>query len=149
MFIEIGDHWQFDDQRWISIRNTIIYLETKFCPNRRILHFGGHLGFKMAAIANQRWISIRNIIIYLETQFRPNRKIFVFWSPYGAACFTSCKYPFLLKSFHFWIFNDFLNFYIGGHFENSKTWMHHLRWGSTFLWSLVKIGSSVSENLVG
>ena len=39
----------------------------------------------------------------------------------------------------------------GGHFENSKTWMHLLRWGSTFLWSLVKIGigSSVSENLVG
>ena len=41
------------------------------------------------------------------------------------------------------------NFYIGSHFENSKTWMHLLRWGSTFLWSLVKIGSSVSENWVG
>ena len=27
--------------------------------------------------------------------------------------------------------------------------MHLLRWESTFLWSLVKIGSSVSENLVG
>jgi hypothetical protein len=27
--------------------------------------------------------------------------------------------------------------------------MHRLRWRSTFLWSLVKIGSSVSENLVG
>jgi hypothetical protein len=66
-----------------------------------------------------------------------------------AACLTSCKYPFPLKSFHFWIFNDSFNFYIGGHFENSKTWMHLLRWGSTFLWSLVKIGSSVSENLVG
>jgi hypothetical protein len=37
----------------------------------------------------------------------------------------------------------------GGHFENSKTWLHLLRWVSTFLWSLVKIGSSVSENLVG
>jgi hypothetical protein len=22
-----------------------------------------------------------------------------------------------LKSFHFWIFSDFFNFYIGGHFE--------------------------------
>jgi hypothetical protein len=42
------------------------------------LYFGGHFGFKMAAIANQRWISIRNIIIYLETKFRPNRGIFVF-----------------------------------------------------------------------
>jgi hypothetical protein len=37
----------------------------------------------------------------------------------------------------------------GSYFENCKTWMHLLRWGSTFLWSLVKIGSSVSENLVG
>jgi hypothetical protein len=87
---------------------------------------------KMTAIANQRWISIRNIIIYLETKFRPNERIFVFWgpfwipngryskptwSPYGAACLTSCKYPFPLKSFHFWIFTDFLIFYIGGRFE--------------------------------
>jgi hypothetical protein len=169
------------NQRWILIRNIIIYLETKFRPNRTILYFGGHFRYKMATVANQRWISIRNIIVYLETKFRPNRRIFVFWrpfwiqnghhskqkwSPYGAACLTTSKYPFPLKSFHFWIFNDFLNFYIGGHFEmvaifkwrpfwngshfeNSKTWMHLLRWGSTFLWSLVKIGSSVSENLVG
>ena len=28
------------NQRWISIRNIIIYLETKFRPNRRILYFG-------------------------------------------------------------------------------------------------------------
>jgi hypothetical protein len=42
------------------------------------LYFGGHFGFKMAAIANQRWISIHNIIIYLETKFCPNRRIFVF-----------------------------------------------------------------------
>ena len=30
------------NQRWISIRNIIIYLETKFRPNRRIFVFGGH-----------------------------------------------------------------------------------------------------------
>jgi hypothetical protein len=42
------------------------------------------------------------------------------WLQYGAACLTPCKYPFPLKSFHFWIFNDFYNFYIGGHFENFK-----------------------------
>ena len=30
------------NQRWISIRNIIIYLETKFLPNRRIFVFGGH-----------------------------------------------------------------------------------------------------------
>ena len=86
-------------------------------------------------MAPKRWISIRNIIIYLETKFRPNRRIFVFWrpflaqnghhskpkwSPYGEVCLTPCKYPFLLKSVHFWIFNDFFNFYIGGHFENFK-----------------------------
>jgi hypothetical protein len=50
------------------------------------LYFGGHFGFKMAAIANQRWISIRNIIIYLETKFHPNRRIFgghfVLWLPW-------------------------------------------------------------------
>jgi hypothetical protein len=39
------------------------------------------------------------------------------WSPYDAACLTPCKYPFPLKSVQFWIFNDFFNFYIGGHFE--------------------------------
>ena len=76
-------------------------------------------------MAPKRWISIRNIIIYLETKFRPNRRIFLFWrpffvqnghhskpkwSPYCAACLTPCKYQFPLKSVHFWIFNDFLNF---------------------------------------
>jgi hypothetical protein len=30
------------NQRWISIRNIIIYLETTFCPNRRIFVFGYH-----------------------------------------------------------------------------------------------------------
>ena len=30
------------NQRWISIRNIIIYLETKFRPYRRIFVFGGH-----------------------------------------------------------------------------------------------------------
>ena len=29
------------------------------------------------------------------------------WSPYGAACLILCKYPFPLKSVHFWIFSDF------------------------------------------
>jgi hypothetical protein len=68
----------------------------------------------------------------LETKFRPNRRIFVFWRPflvqnghhskpkwslYGAACLIPCKYQFPLKSVHFWIFNDFKFFYIGGHFE--------------------------------
>ena len=68
----------------------------------------------------------------METKFRPNRRIFVFWRPFlvqnghhrkpkwlpcGAAWPTPCKYPFPLKSVHFWIFNYLFNFYIGGHFE--------------------------------
>ena len=39
------------------------------------------------------------------------------WSPYGAAYLTPCKYPFPLKSVHFWIFNNLFWFYIGSHFE--------------------------------
>jgi hypothetical protein len=42
-----GSHFGFKmatiaNQRWISIRNIKIYLETKFRPNRRIFVFGGH-----------------------------------------------------------------------------------------------------------
>jgi hypothetical protein len=29
-------------QRWLSIGNIIIYMETKYCPNRRIFVFGSH-----------------------------------------------------------------------------------------------------------
>ena len=91
-----------------------------------VFQFFSHFGFKMAAISTKRWISIRNIIIYLEGKFCPNRRIFVFWrpfwiqngrhskpkwSPYGAACLTPCKYPFPLKSFHFWIFNNLFRFF--------------------------------------
>ena len=47
------------------------------------------------------------------------------WSPYGAACLIPCKYPFPLKSVYFLIFNDFFNFYIGGHFENFNNKEHN------------------------
>jgi hypothetical protein len=66
----------------------------------------------MAAIANQRWISIHNIIIDLKTKFCPNRRIFLFWRLKMATIanqngrHTPYKYPFPLKSFHFWIFNN-------------------------------------------
>ena len=94
------------NQWWTSIRNIIIYLETKFRPNRRIFVFGGHFipwlpwqwppfwffstPLKAATyygghsykvdnnMAPKPWISIPNIKIYLETKFRPNRRIFVF-----------------------------------------------------------------------
>ena len=43
-FLHFGDHFGFKmatiaNQRWISIRNILIYLETKFRPNRRIFVF--------------------------------------------------------------------------------------------------------------
>ena len=89
----------------------------------------------------------------METKFRPNPRIFVFWrsfwiqnghhskpkwSQYGAAYLTPCKYPFPLKYFHFWIFNDFLNFYIGGHF-NFKNKEHNFQWWSIFVSSFKRI----------
>ena len=46
-------------KQWISIRNIIIYLETKFCPIGGFLYFGDHFGFKMAVIANQ---NIRHMV---------------------------------------------------------------------------------------
>ena len=91
------------NQRWISILNIIIYLETKFRPNRRIFVFGGHFipwlpwqwlpfwsfstppkaatyygGYSYKVdhnMAPKPWISIPNIKIYLEINF------FVFWQP--------------------------------------------------------------------
>jgi hypothetical protein len=48
------------NQRLISIRNIIIYLEIKFLPNRRIFVFWWP--FKMATLTNQRWIISRSIL---------------------------------------------------------------------------------------
>ena len=75
-------------KRWISIRNIIIYLETKFRPNRRI------------------FVLWRPFLVQNHRGHHSKPK----WSPYGAACLTPCKYPFPLKSVHIWIFNDFLKF---------------------------------------
>jgi hypothetical protein len=59
------------------------------------------------------------------------------WSPYDAACLIPCKYPFPLKSVHFLIFNDFFNFYIGGHFENFNNKEHNFEWWSIFVCRLL------------
>jgi hypothetical protein len=61
------------------------------------------------------------------------------WSLYGAACLTSCKYPFPLKSFHFWIFKNLFWFYIGSHFENFKNKEHNFEWWSIFVSSFKSI----------
>ena len=92
----------------------------------------------------------------LGTKFHSNWRIFLFWQPflvqnghhskpkwvpYGAACLTPCKYPFSLKSVHFWIFNDFFNFYIGGHFENFINKEHNFEWWSIFVSYSYKVKS--------
>ena len=97
------------NQRWISIRNIIIFLEIKFRPNRRIFYlvailyhgchdnvhhfefvqppiagtyYGGYSYKVDHNMAPKPWISIPNIKIYLETKFRPNQRMFVFWRPF-------------------------------------------------------------------
>ena len=84
---------QIQKRWWLSLRKTKIYLETKFCPNPRILVF---------------W---RPFFIQNGNHSKPK------WSSYGVACLTPCKYPFPLKYFYFWIFNNLFWFYIGSHFE--------------------------------
>ena len=65
------------NQRWISIRNIIIYLETKCCPNRKILYFGGHFGFKMATIANQNGRHmVQHVLLPVNIHFQSNLFIF-------------------------------------------------------------------------
>ena len=95
------------NQRWISIRNIIIYLETKFRPNRRSFVFGSHLipwlpwqrppfwifSTSQKLPHNTVDIPTKWIIIWLpnhgyqfptskstwKSNFAQNRRIFVFW----------------------------------------------------------------------
>ena len=46
------------------------------------LYFGGHFGFKMAAIANQWWISIRKHHNLLGSQISPKSEDFCIWCPF-------------------------------------------------------------------
>ena len=68
-------------KRWISIRNIIIYLETKFRPKSEDF-----------------------CILVVQNGHHSKPK----WSPYSVACLTPCKYPFTLKSVHFRIFKIFI-----------------------------------------
>ena len=118
------------NQRWISIRNIIIYLEIKFLPNRRIFVFwwpfwiqNGH-HCKPTMVINSHHhnlfgnqISSKSEEFFILAAILDSNHSKPKWSPYGAACPTPCKYPFSLKSFHFWIFNNLFWFYIGDHFE--------------------------------
>jgi hypothetical protein len=82
------------NQRWISIHNIIIYLETKFRPNRRIFVF---------------WQPF-----WIQNGHHSKPK----WSPYGAACLIlPVNIHFHWNLLIFEILTIFFDFYIGGHFE--------------------------------
>ena len=70
------------NQRWISIRNIIIYLETKFLPNRRIFLFwwpfwiqNGHHSKPTMNINLQHHNLLRN-------QISPKSEDFCIWQPF-------------------------------------------------------------------
>jgi Ulp1 family protease len=69
--------------------------------------------FAMVAILNPKWSpKCKNLLIWAKFGFQVSFWIQnghhskPKWSQYGAVYLTPCKYPFPLKSFHFWIFND-------------------------------------------
>ena len=80
--------YDLKDHLWLPIRKSKIYLETKFCPNRRIFVF-----WPLFWIKNGR-------------HNKPK------WSSHAAAYLTPCKYPFPLKSFHLWTFNNLFLFFL-------------------------------------
>ena len=134
------------NQRWISIRNIIIYLETKFRPNRKIFVIwrpfwiqDGHHSKPTMDINSQHHnllgsqISSQSEDFCISAAILDGRQSKPKCSPYGTAGLTSCKYPFPLKSFHFWIFNNLYSFYIGCHFENFKNKEHNFEWWSIFV----------------
>jgi hypothetical protein len=91
-----------------------IWFPSRFSPCELISFIVFGIGSHVMILQITSYLVI--IIIILETKFRPYRRIFLLWwpfwiqnghysqskwSPYGAACLTSCKYPFPLKSYNF------------------------------------------------
>jgi hypothetical protein len=67
-----------------------------------VLRIDIHRWFAMAVILNPKWPpKYKNPPIWTKFGFQVDYDVAPKWSPYGAACLTSCKYPFSLKSFHF------------------------------------------------
>ena len=109
------------NQWWIWIRNIIIYLVTKFRRNRRIFVFwqpfwikNGHHSKPTMDINSQQHnllgnqISSKSEDICILVAILDSK-----WSPYVLLP-VNIHFHWNL---HFWNFNDFFNFYIGGHFE--------------------------------
>ena len=104
-------------KRCISIRNIIIYLETKFRPNRRIFVL-----WRPFLVQNHR-----------VNHSKPK------WSPYGAAYLTPSKIHFHWNLFIFEFLTIFFYFYIGGHLEIFKKKEHNFEWWSFFVSSFKRM----------
>jgi hypothetical protein len=112
--------------RWrLSIRKNKGYLESKFCPNRRIFVF-----WRPFWIQNGRHSKLK-------------------WSSYGVACLTPCKYPFPFKSFHWEPYYDPSDHIISCYYSSSSFFLSFFRQKFVFhisrrcldqtLWNLVGI----------
>ena len=104
-------------KRCISIRNIIIYLETKFRPNRRI------------------FVLWRPFLVENHRVHHSKPK----WSPYGAAYLTPSKIHFHWNLFIFEFLTIFFYFYIGGHLEIFKKKEHNFEWWSFFVSSFKRM----------
>ena len=104
-------------KRCISIRNIIIYLETKFRPNRRIFVLWRPFWFKIigSTIANQNGRHmVLHILLPVNIHFHWNLFIFEFLT-------------------------IFFYFYIGGHLEIFKKKEHNFEWWSFFVSSFKRM----------
>jgi hypothetical protein len=70
------------NQRWISIRNIIIYLETKFRPNRRIFVFWRPFWIQNGRHSKSTMTINSQHHILLGNQISPKSEDFFIWRPF-------------------------------------------------------------------
>jgi hypothetical protein len=97
-----GGHFGFKmvaiaNQRWISIRNIIIYLESKFHPNRRIFVFGGHFVPWLPWQRSPFWIcsthqKLPHTVVDIPTKFHE-----VWWKESNFVLNTPFLFPWQLR----------------------------------------------------
>ena len=86
-FLHFGDHFGFKmatiaNQRWISIRNILIYLETKFRPNRRIFVFWRPFWIQNSRHSKPTMNINSQHHNLLGNQISPKSEDFCFWWPF-------------------------------------------------------------------
>ena len=86
-FWYFGDHFGFKmaaiaNQRWISIRNIIIYLETKFRPNRRIFVFWRPIWIQDGRQSKPTMTINSQHHNLLGNQISPKSEDFCIWRPF-------------------------------------------------------------------